>query len=116
MSGGQAAPKRTQETEMKLYAIRRRNGWSCAEALSATAKVSAAVGNEEMPHLVRWIRSYVVKEANGDLGTVCIYQAVNADAIREHAKRVNMPADEICEVAETVIVRPDPVPENAAKE
>lgn len=97
---------------MKLYMIRRRNGWTCAESLAGTAEISARIGNDEMPNDVRWIRSYVVNEENGDLGTVCIYEATSPDAIREHARRVNMPADEIAEVADTVIIRPDPV--NAA--
>jgi len=61
-----------------------------------------------MPDQVRWIRSYVVQEANGTLGTVCIYQAVSPAAIRDHAQRVGMPADEITPVARTVVVREDP--------
>jgi hypothetical protein len=28
--------------------------------------------------------------------------------VRQHAQRVDMPADEILEIADTVIVRPDP--------
>lgn len=98
---------------MKLFAIRRRNGWTCAESLAATAEVSARIGDEDMPELVRWIRSYVVKEQNGDLGTICIYEATNDDAIREHARRVNMPADEIEEIVDTVIIRPDPAKAHA---
>jgi hypothetical protein len=61
-----------------------------------------------MPDRVRWIRSYVVNEDDGTLGTVCIYQAVSPEAIREHARRVGMPADEIFPVARTVVVREDP--------
>lgn len=94
---------------MRLFAIRRRNGWTCAESLQATAKASSQVGDGEMSDRVRWIRSYVLREENGDLGTLCIYEAVSADAIREHADRVKMPADEISEVTETVVIRPDPV-------
>jgi hypothetical protein len=58
---------------------------------------------------IRWIRSYVVEESDGALGTACIYEASSPEKIREHAKRVGMPADEIVGVADTVIVRPDPV-------
>ena len=57
---------------------------------------------------MRWIRSYVVSEDDGTLGTVCIYQAVSPEAIRDHAARTDMPADEITPVADTVVVRPDP--------
>jgi len=94
---------------MKTYAIRRRNVWKNARELEATASRSARVGNEEMPNEVRWIRSYVVNEDDGTLGTVCIYQAVSPEAIREHARRAGMSADEIVPVERTVIVREDPV-------
>jgi Protein of unknown function (DUF4242) len=92
---------------MQLYAIRRRNGWKDGDALRAAAEVSTAEG-EKMPNDIRWIRSYVVAEDNGSLGTVCIYQASSPEKIREHASRVGMPADEISVVGDTVIVRPDP--------
>jgi hypothetical protein len=61
-----------------------------------------------MSDKVRWIRSYVVEEGDGRLGTVCIYQGVSEDAIREHARRAGLPADEVSVVQGTVIVRPDP--------
>lgn len=93
---------------MDLYIIRRRQAWKTPEELEAAAARSAKVGNEEMPDKVRWIRSYVVQEADGKLGTVCVYQAVSPEAIREHAKRVGMPADEIVPAVRTVVVREDP--------
>jgi hypothetical protein len=93
---------------MNTYAIRRRNVWQSAQELETTASRSAKVGNEEMPDQVRWIRSYVVRENDGTLGTVCIYQAVSPDAIRDHAERAGMSADEIVPVVRTVMVREDP--------
>jgi hypothetical protein len=93
---------------MQLYVIRRRNGWATASDLEAAAARSTAEGDKPGSG-VRWIRSYVVGEDNGDLGTVCIYEAESPEAIRTHAHRVGMPADEITPVADTVIVRPDPV-------
>ncbi len=48
-------------------------------------------------------------EPDGTLGTVCIYQASSPEKIREHADRSDMPATEILEVADTVLIRPDPV-------
>lgn len=94
---------------METYVIRRRNAWKSPAELESAASRSARIGNEDMPDLVRWIRSYVVQEADGTLGTVCIYQAVSPEAIRDHARRVGMPADEITLVANTVIVRDDPM-------
>jgi hypothetical protein len=93
---------------MNLYAIRRRDFWGSAEALQQTAARSAEVG-EEMSEDVRWIRSYVVQEDSGTLGTVCIYEGTSIEKVREQAHRAGMPADEVTLVADTVIVRPDPV-------
>jgi len=94
---------------MKLYAIRRDSGWGTPEELQAAAAKSAQIGDEQMSDDIRWIRSYVVIESDGRLGTICIYQASSPEKIREHAQRVGMPATEIFEIADTVIVRPDPV-------
>jgi hypothetical protein len=92
---------------MQLYAIRRRNGWHTAESLQEAAARSRRIGDDEMSDKVRWIRSYVLQEPDGTLGTVCIYQAVSPEAIREHAQRAGLPADEISPVADTVLVRRD---------
>jgi hypothetical protein len=94
---------------MNLYAILRRNGWQTGEELQAAAARSTRVGNEEMPSDIRWIRSYVLDEGDGAVGTICIYEATSPDAIREHASRAGLPVDEIIPVADTVLVRPDPV-------
>jgi hypothetical protein len=94
---------------MQLYTIRRRDAWATPEDLKAAAERSTKEG-EQMSEDIRWIRSYVVTEEDGTLGTVCIYQASSPDAIREHAQRAGMPADEISPVADTVLVRPDPEP------
>ncbi|RYZ07344.1 MAG: DUF4242 domain-containing protein [Myxococcales bacterium] len=93
---------------MQTYVITRANGWANADELKAAAARSSQIGNEEMPDKVRWIRSYVTTHEGGRLGTVCIYQATDPEAIREHARRVGMPADAITPIADTVIVRPDP--------
>jgi hypothetical protein len=63
---------------------------------------------------VRWIRSYVLSEPDGRVGTVCVYQASSPEAIREHASRARLAADEVIPVADTVVVRPDPASAGAA--
>jgi Protein of unknown function (DUF4242) len=93
---------------MKLYMIRRRTAWKSPAELEETAKRSKDVAEDEFPDDIRWIRSYVIEEGNGQLGTVCIYQATNQEAVLAHADKVGMPADEILPIADTVIVRPDP--------
>jgi len=98
---------------MKLYVIRRESGWGTPQELQAAAARSKQVGDDEMSADIRWIRSYVVEEADGALGTVCIYQASSPEKIREHAERAGLPVNEIIEVADTVLVRPDPVAASA---
>lgn len=93
---------------MNTYVIMRRNGWAAGSDLEAGAAVSTKVG-EEMSDDISWIRSYVLAEADGSLGTVCIYQASSIEKVREHAQRADLPADEVLEVVDTVLVRPDPV-------
>ena len=93
---------------MDTYVILRRNGWTSPAELEEAAARSAKVGDEEMSDDVRWIRSYVLEEGGGSVGTVCIYQATSPEAVREHAKRADLPADEVVKVVDTVFVRPDP--------
>lgn len=95
---------------MNLYVILRRSGWATPGDLQRAAVRSKQVGDEDMPDDIRWIRSYVLDEGAGRVGTVCVYQATSPDAIRLHAERAGLPVDEIIEVADTVIVRPDPAP------
>ena len=93
---------------MNLYAILRRSGWRSPADLEEAAGRSSKVGDEEMPDDIRWIRSYVLEEGGGSVGTVCIYEASSPEAIRDHAGRADLPVDEIIAIADTVIVRPDP--------
>jgi len=93
---------------MDTYVILRRGAWGSPEELEQIAARSKQVGDEEMPDDIRWIRSYVLNEPDGRLGTVCVYQSSSPEAIRDHAQRVGMPADEVIAVADTVLVRPDP--------
>jgi Protein of unknown function (DUF4242) len=94
---------------MNLYVIRRPGVGRTPEEVQAAAARSRRVGDDEMSSDVRWIRSYVVQESDGGLGTFCIYQASSPQKIREHAARAGIPASDIFGVADTVIVRPDPV-------
>jgi hypothetical protein len=94
---------------MDLYVILRRSGWRSPAELQEAAERSKAVG-DTMPDDVRWIRSYVLEEGGGAVGTVCVYEASSPDAIRKHGHAADLPVDEIIKVADTVVVREDPVP------
>jgi hypothetical protein len=98
---------------MNTYAIRRKQAWQSPEELEQVAARSKEVADSDFPTEIRWLRSYVIAEDGGSLGTICIYQASDPEAIRRHAQRVGMPADEIFQVADTVIIRPDPIEASA---
>jgi hypothetical protein len=94
---------------MQLYGILRRNGWPTGGDLEAAAARSTTEGDKDDSG-VRWIRSYVLSEASGGLGTFCVYEADSPETIRAHAQASDLPVDEIVPIADTVIVRPDPAP------
>jgi hypothetical protein len=95
---------------VQLYAIIRRDGFTDGPTLEAAAARSTKVGDEEMSSDIRWIRSYVLAEESGKLGTLCIYEASSPEAIHEHAQRADLPVTEIIPIADTVVVREDPAP------
>jgi Protein of unknown function (DUF4242) len=95
---------------MQLYVILRRSGWRSPADLQEAAVRSKQVADDQMPDDVRWIRSYVLEEGGGSVGTVCIYQATSPEAIRKHANLADLPVDEIIAVADTVVIREDPQP------
>ena len=98
---------------METYVILRRNGWRDGADLGEAAERSTLEG-EKASDDIRWIRSYVIAEPDGTLGTVCIYQASSPEAILRHAEAAGLPATEVIPVADVVIVRPDPVPATIA--
>lgn len=97
---------------MNTYVILRRGGWRSSEELQEAADRSSKAG-EQMSDDIKWIRSYVLEEGGGSVGTVCIYQASSPDKIREHAGIADLPVDEVIPVADTVVVREDPQPASA---
>jgi uncharacterized protein DUF4242 len=99
---------------METYVILRRGAWDSGDELSEAAERSRVVGDEQMSDDIRWIRSYVLSEPDGRVGTVCIYEASSPEAIREHASRARLAADEVIPIADTVVVRPDPASAGAA--
>jgi hypothetical protein len=99
---------------MDRYVIRRPSAWASLEELEAAGAKSAEIGDAQMPDRVRWIRSYVVRESDGRIGTFCIYDAQDPESIREHARRAGMPGDQIFPVVATVVIREDSAEASAA--
>ena len=95
---------------MNTYIIIRNGGWATPQELKLAAARSLRVGLDQMADRIRWIRSYVTRDPNDRLGTVCVYQATDPDAVRDHARRSELPADEIIPVTDTVVINDDPTP------
>jgi hypothetical protein len=95
---------------MQTYAIMRRRGWTTRQALDEAGERSNRVREGEMAGQMRWVRSYFFREPDGTFGTICIYESDGPDAIREHARRAGLPADEVLPISETVVVQQDPAP------
>lgn len=93
---------------MDVYVIQRRSGWANTDELREAAERSKAVADAEFAGHISWLRSYVVPEPDGRLGTVCIYEASSPEKIREHAERARLPVTEIARSVSTVVMRPDP--------
>lgn len=78
---------------MPLYVIERH----FAEQLIVTPEDAAAVKliNDDIG--VHWLFSFLSADKKK---TFCLYEAANPEAIREAARRANIPADVITEVSE----------------
>jgi len=90
-----------------VHLIRRRNAWRSAAELERSVTASRHIGEAEMAKPLRWLRSYTVREDDGTLGSVCLYQSIDAETLAEHAMRAGMPADEIAPVIGRIVYRDD---------
>ncbi|MDP8929525.1 MAG: DUF4242 domain-containing protein [Actinomycetota bacterium] len=94
---------------MDLYAILRRRAWQTPEELGEADGRSR--GAREKPGAgLRHVRSYVLGEQDGSLGTICFYLAESPDAILRHARAADLPADEVVKVDGVFVSEPDPEP------
>jgi uncharacterized protein DUF4242 len=92
---------------MPTYVIVRRGAWESSDDFG-DARRRAAAEVDRFSTAVTWLRSYVLDENDGRVGILCIYEAVSPEAIRRHSDCALLPIDEIVEVLDTVVVRPDP--------
>ena len=68
---------------METYVIVRRSGWRPRGPAGGCGPLHAE--GRSMSDDIRWIRSYVLGESDGSVGTVCVYQASSPEAIGAHA-------------------------------
>jgi hypothetical protein len=98
---------------MDLYHIRRHSVWANEDELAAASERSKQVV-QEMSDRVRWIRSYIVREDDGRIGCVCLFEARDPEALREHGRRIGAPSEDFHVVTATAIVNDDPQQGQAA--
>jgi len=97
-----------------VYLIRRRSAWATRAELERSAAAARRLGDEAMAQQLVWLRSYVVREDDHRLGTVCLFQSVGPDVLVEHAQRVGIPADEVAPVLGRIVFREEPPPQAKA--
>jgi hypothetical protein len=81
---------------MPLYLIER----NFAEQLNVNREAATAVCQVNTEVGINWIYSFLSADKKK---TYCLYEAPNPEAIREAAKRLNLPADVIIELGESRI-------------
>jgi hypothetical protein len=79
---------------MPLYLIER----NFAEQVSATPEIAAAITEVNTNVGIQWIFSFLSADKKK---TYCLYEAPNPEAIREAARKLNLPADVIVELGES---------------
>ena len=88
-----SAPERTEESGMPLFVIER----NFADRLELTREAAATVKLVNDDVGVNWLYSFLSADKKK---TFCLYEAPSIEAIREAARRANLPADVIVEVTE----------------
>ena len=78
---------------MALFVIER----NFADQLQLTSDAARLVGEINSDVGVHWLFSFLSADKKK---TYCLYEAPNPEAIREAARRANLPADVIIEVTE----------------
>jgi hypothetical protein len=81
---------------MPLYLIER----NFAEQVNATPEIAAAITQVNADAGIQWLFSFLSADKRK---TYCLYEAANPEAIREAARKLNLPADVIVELGESRI-------------
>lgn len=71
-----------------------------AGQLEITPEVASGVNDINDREQVRWLFSFLSVDKKR---TFCLYEAANADAIREAARQAGIPADAVVEVATEIL-------------
>jgi hypothetical protein len=80
-----------QEPSMPQFLIER----NFAEQIELTREIASDIKQVNDELSLRWVFSFLSADKKK---TYCLYEAPNAEAIREAARRLNIPADKIVEL------------------
>jgi uncharacterized protein DUF4242 len=89
-----------KEKGMPLYLIER----NFAEQLNINRDAAAAVKQVNSEVGIEWLFSFLSADKKK---TYCLYEAPNPEAIREAARKLNIPADVIVELGESSRLMPE---------
>lgn len=100
----------------KVFLVRRLA--ICHDMAQFEQRVATArrIAEEDMPRELSWLRTFALEEADGSLGSACLYQAIDPGALREHARRAGWPADEITPVFGRLVFREDSGPRHSVSD
>ena len=92
-----------------VYLVRRHQFGSAAAGRGQHGPAAHHVDDDApTARSVRWLRTYAVQDADGSLGTVCIYRSADAATLSEHIACIGTPAAEITPVIGRIVFREDP--------
>jgi hypothetical protein len=90
-----------------VYLVRQRGAWRTPAELERSAALARRMAEEGAASGVRWLRRYAVRESDGRLGMIWVYQAVDPEALQKHAASVGVSVDEIVPLIGRVVFRGD---------
>lgn len=88
-----------------VHLVRRRGCWAGPDEVDAVLTAAREAADRRRPRETCWLSSHVVQEPDGRLGSLCLYQAIDAAALQAHAVEAGLPADEITPVFGRILVR-----------
>ncbi len=86
-----------------VYLLRRRAAWNSPAEIDRGFALMRRVAEERMAGQVKWLRTYTVQEEDGAFGSACLFQAIDPQALRQHAVRAETRADEITSVIGRIV-------------
>ena len=79
---------------MTRYVVSRTRAWLSEEELAAFVECAPSIREPFEAH-VRWLRSDILREADGTLSALCVYEATSPEWIIKLSEAAMLPTDSI---------------------